>query len=150
MVGRGAFGTGNGKSSKGKLQRAHTTYGRLQDPEIKHKSSKKGTEEAHSPTGDSDKENWDPEENTGTNTAAPRRHPFGAENPRRNRTILGENSQIPSYATSLGGLMDSEKKRRAPAVVDSEVAAFMGDAAGEDEDLDCVQSLLSLSKGNWR
>ena len=140
-----SFNHGHGKSKgeRPKLQRASTTYGRLQDP-------KKGTysEEGHSPGADSDKENWDPDENA---TTAPRHRPANA---RRGRTILGENANIPSYATSLGGLMDSEKKRRnqGPAKVDAEVAAFMGSGAdgGENEDLDCVQSLLSLSKGNWR
>jgi hypothetical protein len=144
MVSQGSFGTGTGKSSKGKLQRAHTTYGRLQDSENNPKAQK-GAEEAHSPSGDSDKENWDPEPLT---APVPRRR--SAANPRRNRAVLGENANIPSYASSLGGLMDSEKKRRTgpPVAVDKEVAAFMGE--GGEEDLDCVQSLLSLSKGNWR
>jgi hypothetical protein len=149
MVGQGSFTALNtSKPARAKLQRASTTYGRLQQF-----GTKKGTEEewARSPSGDSDKENWDPEDNP--SSAAPRRRTqTGAANPQRVRNILGENTQLPSYQSSLGGLMDSEKKRRgnaAPAAVDSEVAAFMGAGDGND-DLDCVQSLLSLSKGNWR
>ena len=153
MVGSGSFTAVNsGKPARSKLQRASTTYGRLEE------SIKKGSanEEAHSPGADSDKENWDPDENGPHVGTAPRRRPLAgaqAANPRRGRTVLGENANIPSYATSLGGMMESEKKRRtaAPAAVDAEVAAFMGSGAGnENEDLDCVQSLLSLSKGNWR
>jgi hypothetical protein len=155
MVGPGSFNTLNAsKPAKPKLQRASTTHGRLQQSQTKSTQSKKGTEEQRerSPSGDSDKENWDPEDNQ--SSIVPRGHPqtSSAANPRRRRTILGENTEIPSYQTSLGGLMDSEKKRRAAAAapaVDAEVAAFMG-AGNESEDLDCVQSLLSLSKGNWR
>ncbi|KIW03550.1 uncharacterized protein PV09_05311 [Verruconis gallopava] len=149
MVGRTSVAALNsGKPTKVRLQRANTSYGRLQQPESK--DSKKGTEEQLSPSGDSDKENWDPEDNQ-ANAASRRRPPaISASNPRRGRTILGENTQLPSYATSFGGFMDAEKRRTAPpAAVDAEVEAFMG-AGGGNEDLDCVQSLLSLSKGNWR
>ena len=146
MVSQASFsGLSSGKQPRPKLQRASTTHGRLQQP--KDRTGKCGEEFERSPGSDSDKENWDPEDSM----AHPRRRPQGNElNPRRGRKILGENAHLPSYQTSLGGLMDSEKRRRAaPAAVDDEVAAFM-DAANESEDLDCVQSLLSLSKGNWR
>lgn len=146
MVGSNSFTSINGKPARQGLQRAKTTMGRLQE------SSKngKGGEDALSPSGDSDKENWDPDENVPQNSMPRRRNPL-LGNARRGRTILGENANIPSYATSLGGMMESEKKRRAaPANVDAEVAAFMGEEGGTGEDLDCVQSLLSLSKGAWR
>jgi hypothetical protein len=146
MVGQGSLTAINrGRPAKPKLQRASTTYGRLQQGQ-----TKKCSEEYFdcSPGSDSDKENWDPEESQAN--AVSRRFLSIAANPRRGRTILGENVHIPSYNTSLGGFMDSEKKHRgSPAVVDAEVASFMG-TGGENDDLDCVQSLLSLSKGNWR
>ena len=156
IVGQGSFTSmrEDGKVRRHGLQRASTTYGRLQDV----KACQKEAEEPLSPSGDSDKENWDPDESVlQPDDAAPRRRTtLGSKagstgNLGKNRIILRENSQIPSYASSLGGMMESEKKRRTkPAEVDAEVAGFMVAGNDDGDDLDCVQSLLSLSKGHWR
>lgn len=114
-------------------------------------------------SGDSDKENWEP----GTR----RRNVERVTNPQasghRRRPVLEENGRIPSQSSSLDILMNHEnvtprasrpkakaanaQKLTTPAVED-EVTAFMG-GAGElregSEDLDCVQSLLSLSQAAW-
>ncbi|KAN0083240.1 hypothetical protein V8E54_002328 [Elaphomyces granulatus] len=73
--------------------------------------------------GDSDKENWIP--GTGTSTTTRRRvarMPSG-------RSVLNERDVLPA-----------------------EVSAFMSrsDASSREEDLDCIQGLLSLSQGAWR
>lgn len=132
----------NAKPERKGLMRAKTTYGRLQ--------GKKGVWEDG---GDEDKENWDPQ-------GGGRRAPPPSVG--RERTVLGENAQVGSYAQSLGGMLEQEKKEKRRShggeeiAVDSEVAKFMGEDANADweapvaDELDCVKSLLSLSKGNWR
>jgi hypothetical protein len=72
------------------------------------------------------------------------------------RGALGENK-----SDQVGAGRPPPPRRRAtdagpttpPARVDAEVSAFMagvdGSAASMPEELDCVQSLLSLSQGNW-
>lgn len=131
------------KPARRPLQRASTTHGRLQEFSQGGKP-RKPTSEDMSPGPDSDKENWDPDENA---AAPPRRRPVGSGLQRR-RTVLGENANIPSYSTSLGGLMESEKKRRrSPEKLDAEVAAFMG---GDVDESEAVRGLLGLARGNWR
>ncbi|TLD27967.1 hypothetical protein E2P81_ATG06313 [Venturia nashicola] len=127
------------------LQRASTTHGRLQQ-------GKKGGEIEvwEQANNDSDKENWEPE---GGQTLMSRRrlHPSSA---RGGRQVLGENTQLLSQSASLGAMMNREKK--AKSEVDPEVQAFMGSGKGTTggkvvrDELDCVASLLSLSKGNWK
>lgn len=127
------------------LQRANTTHGRLQQ-------GKKGgeTEVWEQANNDSDKENWEPE--GGQPQISRRRlHPSSA---RGGRKVLGENTQLLSQSASLGAMMNREKK--AKSELDPEVQAFMGSARGTTggkvvgDELDCVASLLSLSKGNWK
>ncbi|KAE9965316.1 hypothetical protein EG328_009819 [Venturia inaequalis] len=127
------------------LQRASTTHGRLQQ-------GKKGGEVEvwEQANNDSDKENWEPE--GGQPQMSRRRlHPSSA---RGGRQVLGENTQLLSQSASLGAMMNREKK--AKSEVDPEVQAFMGSARGATggkvvgDELDCVASLLSLSKGNWK
>ncbi|KAK4997091.1 Homeobox protein yox1 [Elasticomyces elasticus] len=119
------------------------------------------------PYNDSDKENWSPERTRGDH--APGKSP--AKQPdKRSRRVLGESPRIPAHSSSLGALMRREKVGRSPVKFgrlrkdnaerpgpeeDEEVAEFMGvgrksTSASEEEDLDCVQGLLSLSQGNWK
>lgn len=127
------------------LQRASTTHGRLQQ-------GKKGREVEvwEQANNDSDKENWEPE--GGQPQASRRRlHPSSA---RGGRQVLGENTQLLSQSASLGAMMNREKK--AKSELDPEVQEFMGSAQRATggkvvrDELDCVASLLSLSKGNWK
>lgn len=111
------------------LQRSSTSMGRLQQSRSSQSlrnppTLKHSAKSAYVKSTDSDKENWSP---TSDEVIAERRG-------RRTQQRQGED----------GGPRE-----------DDEVAAFMrgrkqgASAAGED-DLDCVQGLLSLSQGNWR
>ncbi|KAL8942594.1 MAG: hypothetical protein Q9216_001576 [Gyalolechia sp. 2 TL-2023] len=122
---------------------------------------------------ESDKENWAP----GTEVSvAPRRRPHRPHGAAASRTkILGENPYMSSQSVSLNprnGNAGNRSVPRAPQigkenkhhcnVDDDEVEAFMSggngfvgeedndDDADDEEDLNCVQGLLSLSQGAWR
>ena len=107
--------------------------------------------------GDSDKENWKP----GTQTRpSPRRRPVTSQESAR---ILLESLREPSGSSSQGsgrgrrphqkaGLgVEAEDSENRPPELDEEVARFMGaeTTPRREEDLDCVQSLLSLSQAAW-
>ena len=115
----------------------------------------------HDPSGDSDKENWEPGRQV-SNVRRPR-----APKAESFRRILQENSHMPSHSTSLDAVLNREdrtprrqhcssedrsRQEKEDPEVDEEVAAFMGErsVSGKEEDLDCVQNLLSLSQGAWR
>jgi hypothetical protein len=151
-----------------KLGRATSSLARLQNSA---KTSSKLTQEppsygkdvlVNSPSGDSDKENWMPNEHGGN----PRRRPLPSsrsdkhQNP---RAILGDNFNVPTHAVNFGG--DRHRNRKSAKVppevfedqenngeVPAEVEKFMrGEISPSKKgDLDCVQGLLSLSQGNWR
>jgi hypothetical protein len=116
----------------------------------------------YSPSGDSDKENWLPNEQSGN----PRRRPLPSsrsEKQHNPRPVLGDNFNIPSHAVNFGGGRHRSRKSTnvAPEVfedqenvseVPAEVEKFMrGEVSPSKKgDLDCIQGLLSLSQGNWR
>ncbi|KAK2758970.1 hypothetical protein FQN54_003068 [Arachnomyces sp. PD_36] len=109
--------------------------------------------------GDSDKENWLP----GTQTSNARRR-----GPRGNRRRPALQSSRSAGGVSDGNQFSSNKRmknsrdrrfgvdkenREAASEVDEEVSAFMAGGstgASQEEDLDCIQGLLSLSQGAWR
>jgi hypothetical protein len=137
------------------LKRSNTHHGRLQSKAAPSKAaSKKGKdgEEFQRPSGDSDKENWEPDD-------APRGHPVSGM--RGSKKVLGENANAMTQSNSLGALMARERKSSKKgfnvADVDDEISTFMSTSASDSrsssaavgDDLDCVQSLLSLSQGNW-
>ncbi|MCJ1356287.1 MAG: hypothetical protein MMC33_006281 [Icmadophila ericetorum] len=113
------------------------------------------------PSGDSDKENWEP----GAQVSNVRTRRGPSNFPGTQRAIL-KDSRIPSLSTSLGAFLESdlgakqlllksqnvEAAAKNDAVVDEEVRAFMQEknTDREKEDLDCVQNLLSLSQGIWK
>lgn len=113
------------------------------------------------PNTDSDKENWEPSLNGSHHY---RRRPVGTpgRSKRTNRTVLGESQSVPSQNSSLGNMMARDRNSKTASQagkvrhkVDSEVAAFMArdevprSGGSEEDDMDCIQGLLSLSKGAW-
>ena len=158
------------QSSKPKLARTASSYARLQSttaaqlPKPSSRGDKPSTQPAlfKDASGDSDKENWEPGSQSGQRNRPSRMHPPRAAN----RKVLQENDSLPSHSSSLGALMEREKvhSRHAEsrsvkglncnaenAPVDKEVSNFMRGSSqrGGEEDLDVVQSLLSLSQGAW-
>ena len=147
-----------------KLGRAISSLARLQGtgmPSLKQSQSDKGRSGlVESPSGDSDKENWIPEEG-----GIARRRPLPSSRADRDwqsQKVLGNNSNIPTYAVNFGG---AKNRRRQPAQVEPQIFEDQenGEASQEVEkfmrgevspskkgDLDCIQGLLSLSQGNWR
>lgn len=162
-------GYGNQQGKKPKLGRAQSSLARLQNPL---KPSSRMPEKDHgsngkdrlmrSPSGDSDKENWTPDDNTG-NT---RRRPLPSARSDKqlsSRAVLGDNHNIPSHAIDFGGTRNRRRKAKdvEPSIfedkenagrVDTDVEKFMRGVISPSKkgDLDCVQGLLSLSQGNWR
>jgi hypothetical protein len=144
--------TENTQAAKPGLKRATTSHGRLQQStkKPKDKAGEEG-EEWERPNTDSDKENWEPDDGHAQSQTPRRRAHASAPIVRPGRQALGENTNMLSHSGSLGAMMDREKKQGGH-LVDAEVAAFMSNDTGMSvgEDLDCVQSLLSLSQGNWK
>jgi len=151
-----------------KLGRATSSLARLQNPaKISSKPmhqlsdySKDGL--MHSPSGDSDKENWIPDEH-GSN---PRRRPLPssrADKQQSSRAILGDNFNVPTHAVGFPGGRNRNRKsakvvpevfedKENEGTVPPEIEKFMrGEVSPSKKgDLDCIQGLLSLSQGNWR
>lgn len=135
-----------------KLGRASSSLARLQY---------NGKSLALSPSGDSDKENWLPDENSGN---AQRRSGLTGRQQKPNRrrilvdsstskihtsALLGQKTVQQKSATSDTSLFKvGDDKRKA----DPEVERFMrGEVSPSKKgDLDCIQGLLSLSQGTWR
>jgi hypothetical protein len=139
------------------MQRASTTYGRLQSKGGKRASDSDSSEDL--PQTESDKENWEPE----IPSAKRSRHTtLSSPSSQRPRQILGENLDIMSQSTSLGALLASERKgskrnRDEDPEQDDELRGFMaGDglsgrtSINSVEEAGCVEGLLKLSQGNWR
>ncbi|KAI9717677.1 MAG: hypothetical protein M1812_004622 [Candelaria pacifica] len=150
---------------KPKLGRASSSIARLQTTDAtvkkqvvkgKSKVAKSGQEGVVLSNGDSDKENWEP----GMQQVDLRKRRIPQTNGLRRRRILKENSTIPSQSTSLGALMSREHKETDAVSVDEnkdpeedpEVAEFMAGSgeSREEDDLECVENLLSLSQGTWK
>ena len=159
------------RTEKPKLERATSSLARMEttgdsnrqrpkqsSKQVKHKKSSSQTALFKDfDDGDSDKENWAP----GTQTRpGPRRRPVTNQESAR---ILLESLQEPSESSSQGDTkskgsskapkltsVSADKENAVPGVHD-EVAAFMGQSVsvGQEDDLDCVQSLLSLSQATW-
>jgi hypothetical protein len=160
------LGTHGKRPKVGQLGRAMSSLARLQSTEqpfLKSFESRKDKEDLMgSPSGDSDKENWVPNENGGN----ARRRPLPQSRPQKqipSKSILGDNFNVPTHAYDLGG--SKNRRRRGTyvepkvfedeenaGVVGEEVEKFMrGEISPSKKgDLDCVQGLLSLSQGNWR
>lgn len=87
-------------------------------------------------SGDSDKENWSPDHDLDSEVAFEDRSDGNSASRRRPMLQQSGRSRMndPEADPELSGFMAQGRKRNVPA--------------GEEE-LDCVQGLLSLSQGNW-
>ena len=104
------------------------------------------------PANDSDKENWSPERQANEDYEAEE-----AVGPRSVRRTMARIGRTPGRTPGRPGKVFEDFGARIPASPDEdeEVASFMGrerksQSVSEEEELDCVQGLLSLSQGNWR
>jgi hypothetical protein len=102
---------------------------------------------------ESDKENHDPKSRHSSRSG-----PFI----RTSTKVLGENDNIKSQSNSLNALLVRERQNKdkispssSPLQTEDEVVAFMAGSddhsicAPREEDMDCIQGLLSLKGGNW-
>lgn len=177
-----------GGAKKAKLSRTTSSVARMQslppapmdntvapaDPEKK--PGKGSLSVILSPSGDSDKENWSPDEEGNPHRRRPLPSPkmpapaMPGKNPRRVGRVLGEQDSAakrlfgsrantaPSQKTRDAGLAIFEDKengdtREDPKRDGKEVEGFMrtGEVSPSKRgDMDCVAGLLSLSQGNWR
>ncbi|KAK9855864.1 Homeodomain [Penicillium brevicompactum] len=139
-----------------KLARTVSSLGRLETgrnkananlPKIsKPMFSKSGKTQFEMDAGDSDKENWVP----GTRSANIRRR----NTSHVSRPALTDANRNRGLGISTNGKrrpLQSRAQGKAPEL-SAEVSAFMAGGSGDtqEDDLDCVQGLLSLSQGAWR
>lgn len=146
----------------------HSSQDTIKSTNLDKDSKKKATSISIFADGnESDKENWAP----GTDVPVPsrrRRNLTNGGKTSRANNVLRENPFMSSQSTSLnpgtGNAGNSRGRRAAPVGkentsgnADEEVERFMssgnviiGEDDDEEEDLSCVQGLLSLSQGAWR
>ncbi|KAF4979016.1 hypothetical protein FZEAL_4691 [Fusarium zealandicum] len=122
-----------------------------------------------SPSGDSDKENWSPDEDDNTSDAHHRQPlppaPPKFQNPRRVTRVLQEQKSsnllanrantAPTRPRSLikeGMEIFEDKLKLPPPPREDDVDRFMRGSVSPSKrpDMDCVAGLLSLSQGAWR
>ncbi|KAK3715979.1 Homeobox protein yox1, partial [Vermiconidia calcicola] len=145
-------------SAAPKLQKSNTSFGRLQNrptgeettstaptPSFKHSMSAIAV---YAPGNDSDKENWSPDAEEALEGHSDIDRLSSGSTLVRSST---SGSQRQAERTSVS---DAKTETGDPEA-DEELAAFMRGAPksnriSREDDLDCVQGLLSLSQGNWR
>lgn len=168
LLNQGTPVEGSGEKRR-KLSRAVSSLGRLESSQkvdafqqpVKQGLSTSGSfkeseEDLEWQLGDSDKENWVP----GTQMSNPRRSRRGASQMRRSvlrEAGMSNNNTVDDgkRERALRTLRDNANKQneiKLPSKLDDEVKAFMSEsgASSREEDLDCIQGLLSLSQGAWR
>jgi hypothetical protein len=147
-----------------KLSRTVSSLGRLETNQknnqmvqglLKKSSTKDFSDDVDLQLGDSDKENWLP----GTQASGVRRRRTGLPSQRSVLTDNGGSKHDGGLKTRGANESQAAKRGRGrepdatfPINVDEEVMAFMSssDGSNQNEDLDCIQGLLSLSQGAWR
>jgi len=154
------------QSGKPKMARAQSSLARLQYTNKTHEQltsmAKQGL--MRSPSGDSDKENWLP----GDRATNSRRRPLPQskdDKPSTTKSVLGDNHNILSHASNLGGAGNGRNRKRKSQDIGANIFEDEENVVGGEEvqkfmtgevspskkgDLDCIQGLLSLSQGNWR
>ncbi|KAI3137497.1 transcriptional regulator family: Homeodomain [Penicillium roqueforti] len=141
-----------------KLARAVSSLGRLEtgrnkanvNPSKLSKPlfSKSGKPDLEQDLGDSDKENWVP----GTRSTNIRRR----NTSHIPRPVLRDANRNRGLGISANGkrnrALQAGSQGKAPPELSAEVSAFMAGGTGDsqEDELDCVQGLLSLSQGAWR
>lgn len=146
-----ALGSSGVKKPRASIQRASTTYGRLQ---TKASKTSDGSESDELPQTESDKENWEPDLPKPSRSRQPRAS-LGAKRPRQ---VLRENTEIMSQSNSLGAMLAREHRKNSGMMntensdpeLDDELREFMGGDVTAAEEAGCVEGLLKLSQGNWR
>ena len=148
------------------LQRSNTSQGRLQSrtsggqarhprPKLKHSES---AVSVYVPGNESDKENWSPDSDRPFSSFRSSQ-PVASGDKSHERPALAEKrnaGNIPrSGAASGAKTKGGTEGEDADPEKDAEIAAFMrrerkSNSTSSEDDLDCVQGLLSLSQGNWR
>ncbi|KAL4756929.1 homeobox domain-containing protein [Aspergillus foveolatus] len=141
-------------SSLGRLESSRKALGEKLPSTLKISKSTKDDLELEA--GDSDKENWIP----GTRVSQSRRRTVSSHT---HRPVLKDSNgrdgrpqdvstsgrsrwSQPSHRKSVG-----PSKSLSMSGLEGDVSAFMGgNATSQEEDLDCIQGLLSLSQGAWR
>ena len=148
--------------TKSTLQRSTTSFGRLQSTHVGDNSVAKSSHKfKHSesmvsvtiPGNDSDKENWSPDVDAASDrdsgdftSSGLRSSGVGKPLDRANQNMAMVNKRPrASFSTARSNNPET----------DPELVAFMGGARksssiSAEEDLDCIQGLLSLSQGNWK
>jgi hypothetical protein len=155
----------NTSGKRPKMGRASSSVARIQSGAMS-SDKRQGNDKQGgrtSPSGDSDKENWLPHENSGN----PRRRAGNSNknNDRQQRPILQDNLDVPTHAEFDVGknkrrkathsdpqvFEDGEDGTKSNKTPDDDVERFMrGEVSPSKKgDLDCIQGLLSLSQGNW-
>lgn len=163
---KGAVG---GSEQQPKIARTTSSVARLQSvelnvqrhnpkkPEYNPRSDSKQSQRRQDPSGESDKENWEP----GTQLRNSHRRTLGEQ-----RTVLNETTRTGNHTMRLENLLNREPEISCPVEgkstdsnqdkenirIDQEVARFMGEKSlpRREDDLDCVEQLLSLRKGTWQ
>ncbi|KAI7355581.1 hypothetical protein KC354_g10728 [Hortaea werneckii] len=148
-------------TSNGRLQAEHTsTNARSEKPRTKLKQSESAIS-ISIPGNESDKENWSPERDH-VPSSQPASQPVAGSDSSSRRTVLGEKRNAANTFRPGESGVTSTKRKAARLEGDSndpekdvELAAFMhrqrkSNSTSSEDDLDCVQGLLSLSQGNWR
>lgn len=135
-------------SSLGRLEtgrnRSNTVPSKLSKPIF----TKSGKLDLEQDPGDSDKENWVP----GTRSTSIRRR----NTSQIPRPVLRDANRNRGLGISTNGKrnrpLQAGSQGKAPPELSAEVSAFMAGGSGDtqEDDLDCVQGLLSLSQGAWR
>jgi hypothetical protein len=140
---------------KSKLVRAMSSMARLPgksqkiSPADVDKSGK--ASHARSPSGDSDKENWAP--GTRSSAHALRRMQPSSTASRdvlQDHFVAARSENIGMSQYHEGSKHSGHVQENASSENDSHLAGSFTRAENEEEDLDCIQGLLSLSQGAWK
>jgi hypothetical protein len=144
------------------LQRSSTSLGRLQSKPGLHKHASprpKHSRAAGSSLAkgsDSDKENWSPTQDIDSESRR------GGLTPRSSNRRSTGHRRLSDVSVSRAGTPAARRPYRrgghgrgTDPEADEELATFMGGGRkrgniSAEDDLDCIQGLLSLSQGNWR
>lgn len=151
------------REKRRKLSRTVSSLGRLETgrkvlgekPSSTLKNSKTPKDDLDIEDGDSDKENWIP----GTRVSQSRRRTVSHQSQRPAlKDSNGQNNRANTKAQGRPRLPQQSYRKagggntKSLSGLGTDVTAFMAgeNTASQEEDLDCIQGLLSLSQGAWR